>query len=432
MDFESLGNRAKTRVRYWLVSDLWIKKIIPAGFRHKFSNKVIDALETRTEPPLPYEPGAFPWGLNLYGFFKAENGLAQAVKLYAEALDESNVPHVLINTDFLDWLPQNDTTYDMRLMKNGQYAVNVVHVNPDQWQEACGMFPRDQFDRHYNIGVWLWELEEIPEYWLPMLSYVDEVWVPSEFIGRAMRQVTEKPVTVIPYGIMAPCAQNVTRASFGLSEDDFLVLMMYDSNSFANRKNPGGAIEAFREAFEENPEGAKLVIKISNPKEEDIAFVEEHMGGMDGYVLITDRMDKRKLNSLIRLCDVYLSLHRAEGFGLVIAEAMRLGTPVVATNWSSNTEFMDEKSTCPVGYELVPVNGGYQFDNGRMRWAEPDVHQAADYLKRLKEDPAFYQEKAESGKTYITELLNPKNCGKKIEKRMKEIKELSEHHSGTR
>ena len=421
MDMRSLMNRAKTRFRYYLASDLKIKKIIPASFRHRISGRVMDALETHTDVPAPYEPGRFPWGLNLYGFFKAENGLAQGVKLYAGALEQSGVPYAFLNTDFLDWLPQEDTTFDDRLVKENPYAVNVIHVNPDQWQEACGMFPREQFDRHYNIGVWLWELETIPDHWLPMLDYVDEVWVPSRFIGQALKKVTEKPVTVIPYGIDAPADENLTRADFDLREEDFLVLMMYDSNSYTSRKNPAAAIRAFREAFGEKPEHARLVIKISNPKPEDLALMEMELKP-GTYHLITERMSRTRLNSLIRLCDVYVSLHRAEGFGLVIAEAMKLGTSVVATNWSANTEFMPADASCPVDCQLVPVKGAYQFDNGSMRWAEPDEHQAAAYLKRLRDDPAWRREKAGAGQKYISEHFSSSVCAERIRARMEEIR----------
>jgi glycosyltransferase involved in cell wall biosynthesis len=219
----------------------------------------------------------------------------------------------------------------------------------------------------------------------------------------------------------APYDGTLTRADFGLSVDDFLVLMMFDSNSYASRKNPGAAIDAFREAYGENPEHVKLVIKINNPKDEDIAFVEEHIGGTAGYTLITERMDKEKLNSLIRLCDVFISLHRGEGFGLVMAEAMMLGTPCVATNWSANTEFMNEETACMVGYELVPVNGEYPGDDGTMQWAEPDVQQAAEFLKRLREEPEYYKEKAEKGFQYISKKLSMKACAEAIKERMSQI-----------
>ena len=246
MDIKTLLNRAKTRIRYWLISDLWIKKLVPAKIRHLFSNQVIDALATHTDVPAPYIPGKYPKGINLYGFFKAENGLAQGVKMYARALEESSIPHTLLNTDFLDWLPQNDTTFDDRLTTENKYAVNVIHINPDQWEEACGMFPRDQFNGHYNIGVWLWELEQIPDRWIPIIDYVDEVWTPSEFIAGAMRKATDKPVTVIPYGMETPYDETLTRADFGLSDDDFLVLTTATAT-------PAGRIPARRSTLSGKP-----------------------------------------------------------------------------------------------------------------------------------------------------------------------------------
>ena len=420
MDIKTLLNRAKTRFRNRLAASTRIRKLIPAPIRRRFSGKVFDALATHTEVPAPYRAGEYPKGINLYGFFRAENGLAQGVKMYARALEEGGIPHTLLNTDFLDWLPQEDTSFDGRLAEENRYAVNVIHVNPDQWQEACGMFPRSQFDGHYNIGVFLWELETPPEEWRPMFDYVDEVWTPSEFIARAMKKATDKPVTVIRYCIETPYDESLGRADFGLGDGDFLVLTTYDSNSYASRKNPGGAIDAFREAFGEKPEGVKLVIKISNPKPEDIDFVESRLDP-EAFILMTERMDRRRMNSLIRLCDVFLSLHRSEGFGLVPAEAMSLGTATVATNWSANTEFMPAGTACPVDCRLVPVGDAYRYRQEGFEWADPDVHQAAEYLRRLKADPDYREKIARAGQQYIREELSAAKCAAGIAKRLDEI-----------
>ena len=420
------GRRTEGKLRLWLKGqmqseDAWYKKVFPAWMRHLITKPIGELVIRKTRKPAQYQPGLYPDGVNLYGLLRSEIGLSQGAKLYARALEEGEIPHTLLNLDFVPDLPQNDTRYDDRLVQVNQYAINVVHINPLEWRVACGTFSQKQFDRHYNVIVILWELEKLPKSWTKIFKYIDEVWAPSRFIADAVRKETDKPVTVIPYGMETPYDESLTRADFGLDEDDFLVLMMFDSKSFASRKNPGAAIDAFREAYGENPEHVKLVIKINNPKEADIAFVEEHIGGKAGYTLITERMEKEKLNSLIRLCDVFLSLHRAEGFGLVMAEAMALGTPAVATGWSANAEFMPEDASCPVKYTLVPVNGGYQFDDGTMRWAEPDVHDAARYLKRLREDPAYYRQIAENGQQYIRENLSVQRSAEKMKARIEEI-----------
>ena len=401
--------------------DAWIKKVVPAEIRHKISKPLEGVAVPQTKKPKPYEPGRYPAGINLYGLLRAEMGLAQGAKLYARALEEGGIPHTLLNLDFVEGLPQSDRSFDGQLTVENKYAINVVHINPMEWRYALGTFPQAQFDRHYNIGVFLWELEKIPEEWKRVFSYMDEIWTPSGFIANAIRKETGKPVTVIPYGMEAAYDEGLTRADFGLSEEDFLVLMMFDSNSFASRKNPGAAIDAFREAYGENPEHVKLVIKISNPKPEDVAFVEEHIGGKAGYTLITERMDKERLNSLIRLCDVFLSLHRSEGFGLVLAEAMSLGTAAVATNWSANTEFMPEGTACLVDCEMVPVGNAYRYEQEGAAWAEPDVRQAAAYLRRLKDDPAYREQIVKAGQKQIRERLNTEQTAEKIRKRLDEI-----------
>ena len=421
-----LLDRIKYGLREWIrgllmSDDVWFKKVIPVSVRHLVSRPLEKRIVRKTEIPKPFVPGRYPSGINLYGLFRAEIGLAQGVKLYARALEKGGIPHTLLNLDFMPNLPQTDRSWDDRLTLENRYAVNVTHINPMEWRDALGAFPQKQFDRHYNIGIFQWELETVPDDWKPIFDYVDEIWAPSEFTARALRKETDKPVIPVLYGMETPYDRELTRADFGLAEEDFLVLMMFDSLSYASRKNPGAAIDAFREAYGDNPEHVKLVIKINNPKDKDVAFVEEHIGGKAGYVLITERIDKPRLNSLIRLCDVFLSLHRAEGFGLVMAEAMALGTPAVATGWSANTEFMPEEAACPVKYSLIPVNGGYQFDNGELLWADPDVHDAAAFLKRLRDDPAYYRRKAEAGREYIAERLSLEKCAEVIRGRLKEI-----------
>lgn len=401
-------------------------RFLPNNLRHRIGNALKIVTDNRIKrPPRPYSPGLYPMGINLFGLFRAEMGLAQGAKLYARALSCGEIPHVLLNLDFLDWLAQNDHSYDKELVEKPVYAVNVMHINPDQWREAAYPFGLQAFDQHYNVGIWLWELETIPGRWRPILEYVDELWAPSEFIAKALRKETDKPVTVIPYGIDVPCDRTVTRCSLGLPEDKFCVLVMYDSNSYASRKNPAAAIRAYAKAFGGHSVAVHLVIKINHPKKEDVEFFERELGTQGGYTLITEQMEKPRLNALIRLCDVFISLHRSEGFGLVMAEAMALGTPVVATNWSANTEFMTQETSCMVDYQLVPVGNQYQYMDATHRWAEADTEQAAGYLRRLYEDEAYYREKAEAGREWIATRFSPKKTAEKIRKRLEEIGALS-------
>lgn len=398
---------------------------IPAGFRHRVADFIIhtgrlDKSVTDTWRPKPYQPGRYPQGVNLFGFFKAQNGLAQGVKLYARALMQSGYGYRLINTDFLDWLPQDDTTFDSMLSKQPRYAVNVVHINPDQWLDACKKFPNRAFDRHYTIGVWLWELENIPDAWTKTLPYVNELWAPSAFIASALEKVAAVPIRVIPYGIEAPYDADLTRKDFGLPDGRFLVLTMYDSNSYSSRKNPMGAMEAFIEAFGADADRAVLIIKVNNPKPEDIAAIREKMG-KHPYILMDQTLTKERLNTLIRLCDVFISLHRSEGFGLVMAESMLLGRPVVATNWSANAEFMPPETACMVDCKLIPVGDHYQYPDKRNRWADADVHQAAAYLRRLATDRDFYELKARKGQEYISEHFSTEACAAKMAARLDEI-----------
>jgi glycosyltransferase involved in cell wall biosynthesis len=286
---------------------------------------------------------------------------------------------------------------------------------------ASELFSLSAFDKRYNIAVWLWELENIPNEWYWVFPYLNEIWTPSQFIRDAIRKISPIPVTLIPYGIETPVDERCSRAFFEFPKDAFIVLCMFDSNSFASRKNPLGALEAFTKAFGRNHPRAIMVLKINNPKEEDLQKIKADVGDCKNIIFFTKTLEKAQANALINCCDVLISLHRSEGFGLVMAEAMSLGRAVIATNWSANTEFMNEKVACMVDYEFIFTNGEYQFDNAEQRWADANVDQAANYLLRLYEDPLYYEQVSNAGQAYIKEHFSLEKSAMAMEKRVWEI-----------
>ena len=204
----------------------------------------------------------------------------------------------------------------------------------------------------------------------------------------------------------------------------FLFLMMYDRTSMTERKNPEAVIQAYKKAFTRQDK-AGLVIKINNCTHEEINVLKKSLEDYPNVFFISQIMDRSHVNSLIRCVDAVVSLHRAEGFGLVLAEAMMLGTPTIATNWSSNTEFMTSDTSCLVDCQLVELKKDLGLFKKGNRWAEPDVEQAADYMRCLYHDPKYAHEMAERAKAYIEERLSMKQIVGIIEERIGEIYEAA-------
>ena len=250
---------------------------------------------------------------------------------------------------------------------------------------------------------------------------LDEIWTPSEFISNSLRKVTNLPVRTIPYCVKAPVEEKYSRSYFGLPEEQFLFLAMYDSNSTRERKNPMGAILAFKSAFEKDNQNVGLVLKINNARDEDIILLKSMLEGYSNIYYITQTMSKVEVNSLIKAVDVFVSMHRAEGFGLVMAEAMLNGTPVIATDWSSNTEFMNHDVACMVDYSFVTLKEDFPPYKAGAVWANPNPDTAAHFMKQLYEQPEYYKEKADKAQKYITEKLSMDKAVELIEKRMEEI-----------
>jgi len=359
-------------------------------------------------------------GVNLFGYIRSENGLGQSCRLVAKGIQTAGLPFAIYPI-LPPILENNETAWDGYIDRKAPYGINVIHVNPAQMPRTITRRHKALLDNRYNIGFWLWEMEAFPEDWLGCLAWLDEVWTPSEFISRGIRQNTDLPVHSIPYGIEAPTDPAYDRKHFGLPEDVFLFLAMGDGRSVTDRKNPLGAIEAYCKAFAPSDLSVGLVLKLTQMDADVLRRGRALLNGYPNVFWMDKMLPKIALNSLITCVDVFVSLHRSEGFGLVMAEAMLLGVPAVATNWSANAEFMDEAAACMVDYRIVTLEQSILPYAKGDRWADPDTAHAARHMRRLHDDPLFYADMAERAQKRAAEQLSPARMAQTLRRRVEAI-----------
>lgn len=332
-------------------------------------------------------------GVNAFAYVRGRFGIAEGARLYSRALLLAGYP-IAIHDIAID-VPHDmgDTSLDHQVAQefDASYAVNLIFVGPDYFRQAIENIGREQLAGRYTIACWYWELENFPEPWLPALTEVDEIMVSSDFVRRAIQRVTDKPVLLVPLPVSEAPSSGLQRADFGLAEDAFLFLTSFDFNSYVARKNPEAVIEAFVRAFPEGGHDVQLLIKSSNGHRhpEKLRALLNAAKRSSRVVVRDDVLDREDMLALQRCSDAYVSLHRAEGFGLGLAECMGLGKPVIATAWSGNLEFMTAENSCLVDFHLVPVNEGEYVHHEGQRWAEPDIAHAAVYMRRLASDRAY-------------------------------------------
>lgn len=344
-------------------------------------------------------------GINLIGNIKADTGLGQSCRLVASELEQCGLPYTIYQYDQLGLMSNTNKQFDSKIRRELPYNINIIHINPHELGLAFQQLGQSVWDKRYNIGFWLWELEEFPDEWVPCFQCLDEIWTPSEFISQAVRKKTNLPVVTVPYHVEVSITKEYGRSDFHLPEDEFLFLMMYDRTSMTERKNPEAVIAAYKRAFGDRDQTG-LVIKVNNCTEEELQLLKKEMKDYPNVYYITEVLDRNQVNSLIQCVDVVVSLHRAEGFGLVLAEAMLLGTPTIATNWSSNTEFMTAETSCLVNYKLVELTENVGLFKKGNYWAEPDVEHAVLYMRKLYEEPEYHHGMTEQAKWYIEKRLS--------------------------
>lgn len=365
----------------------------------------------------------FSPGVNLIGYTRAEMGVGEGARGDAKALTAVQEPFGIICFQSGNPSRMSDLSWQHKETDSAPYDVTLVHINPDQAYRAISELPASHFDGHYRIGYWAWELPRIPEEWKRAFAYFDEIWAPSRFVQEAVAMSSPIPVVRIPHAVEVTADAALTRKEFGLPDNAFLFLSMYDTYSLPERKNPLGALRAFCQAFEPNDLSVRMVLKINNSTPEGIRSLKNVIGSRENVVLLDAVYARPQVNALLANIDCFVSLHRSEGFGLGPAEAMALGKPVVATNWSGNVDYMRPGNSMPVDYRLVALEEDHgPYERGQI-WAEPDIDHAARAMRELVATPRLAEALGTRAKITIEEEFSPLAVGRMMRERLSAIRE---------
>ena len=329
---------------------------------------------TRTDRTAPQGGHAL-----VVGDFSVNNGLGRAARYDMATFHDQ---HTSI------------TTFDLTLGRFGagtgprRFDATYFLCQPDRFSTIADLIDHNWIAASYRVGRWVWETPKFPRDWLVAEKVVHEVWTPSQFCANVFQSSLNVPVKVVPHYVTSPPTNDIDmRTRFAISRDAFMGIAIMDLRSCPPRKNLMGNVRAWRAAFGNDP-SAPFIIKVRVSKRTAVELDEARLVGSDcpNIRFVTEEFSDGEIAAFQHACDVYVSLHRAEGFGLNIREALLLNKPVVATHWSANAEYGPLfKSYLPVTFDLVPYKDWtHSYPDSDFKWAEPRIATAARLLKDLR------------------------------------------------
>jgi glycosyltransferase involved in cell wall biosynthesis len=377
-----------------------IRQLVPLAWRQRIK----EAVAGFNLPAAAAPPRTDARIITLLGHLTAPTGLGEGARLAADALADAGYAVGLIDVTHAKDRAGFGEQHSARpqFVEGDIGGPLIVHLNPPDFQFALSRHRLSGRNRKL-IAYWAWEASTVPNHWRRAFRLAHEIWVPSRFVADVLRNAgCSVPVKVVHHPVRAVAADRRPHAA----SSTLRVLTVFAYDSGFDRKNPLAAVAAFRSAFGQRTD-VELVIKargrsVSGIPERRLATA---VSGMANVTMMDGTHSRAEYLDLLRECDVLLSLHRAEGFGLVMAEAMLMGKPVVATAWSGNLDFMTERCACLVPARLVSVSDE-NYRAVRANWAEPSVDAAATWLRRLT-DPALRQLIGEAAREHAERQLGP-------------------------
>lgn len=366
----------------------------------------------------PAAAAPLPPGVNVCGYIRNESGLGTLTRGYIGALNTIGVEVALKDVSCLSVNRSEDPTVTI-VHDEHPHPVNLVCVNADQHFVVMEQDERF-FQGRYNIGVWNWELPSFPAEWHDRFAHYDEIWAGSSMIVHALSAVSPVPVVRMPPVLTTARVGDRKRGRRSLKTrpGEHVFLFIFDFHSYFERKNPLAVVEAFRRAFGPG-DNVRLVIKCVNGKSDQRAMARLRSAAEGLPVqLLVDYVPYQRVSDLVAACDTYVSLHRSEGIGLTIAEAMAAGKPVIATGWSGNVDFMDVSNSFPVPFELVELTSDVGPYSAGEVWAEPSVEEAAALMRLVVEEPELAARRGAAGRRHVEACFSTDQVAKVMAQRL--------------
>lgn len=365
-------------------------------------------------------------GVNVVGYPRGVLGIGEDSRVMGMCLERAGIPSILVEVPY----PGPEKLIDLPPHKIGtalKFDTTVFCLPPYEMMRMALEGGKVFIDNNsYKIGAWPWELPHWPIAYEQIYEFVDEIWAQSRFVQKAFSHRCDLPINYMPMAVSVPAPIRNLRQELKLPEKDFLFYILFDGNSWLSRKNPIAAIKAFLLAFPGRGAGVGLIIKAMNVRGDDPSWQEiQRIAASDPRLIVIDAiMSRQQTIDLMNSCDAYISLHRSEGFGRVIAESMLLEKPVVVTNFSGNVDYCNSDTAYLVNGELVPIRSGeYQMTEGAY-WCDPDVEMAAEHLRDVVEDKNKRCRIAKAGKAIIQEKHSADAVALAYQIHMKTIKDI--------